>query len=35
LQIDDEICRQKLLCELAENPEEFYPISDAFIEQLG
>ncbi|GFG31945.1 hypothetical protein Cfor_08101, partial [Coptotermes formosanus] len=33
--LDDEICRQKLLCEFAENSEEFYPISDIFIEQLG
>jgi hypothetical protein len=34
LQVDSEICRQKLLCELAENPEEFSPVSDIFFKQL-
>jgi hypothetical protein len=34
LQVDSEICRRKLLCELAENPEEFFPVSAVFFKQL-
>ncbi|XP_021929875.1 uncharacterized protein LOC110834736 isoform X2 [Zootermopsis nevadensis] len=34
LEIDSEICRRKFLCELAENPEDFSPLSDIFFKQL-
>jgi hypothetical protein len=33
-QVEGEICRRKLLCELAENAEEFFPVSDIFFKQL-
>jgi hypothetical protein len=34
LQVEGEICRRKLLCELAEKAEEFFPVSDIFFKQL-
>ena len=34
LRIDDEECRQRLLCEVARDPPKFSPMSVAFLDEI-
>ncbi|XP_071534411.1 uncharacterized protein [Panulirus ornatus] len=34
LRVEEEACRQRLLCELATSPEEYYPASDILLKEL-
>ncbi|XP_068227447.1 uncharacterized protein [Palaemon carinicauda] len=34
MQIEEEECRMKILCQLASDPENYYPMSDIFLRQL-
>ncbi|XP_064099490.1 uncharacterized protein LOC135210559 [Macrobrachium nipponense] len=34
MQIEEEECREKILCQLASDPDTYYPMSDIFLRQL-